>query len=53
MTVREFLFANEVSYLRNGYIVTQWEWLNEGKQFFLFKLCYINKPLYLEKHLII
>ena len=50
MAGRAFVVAKKVFHHRNGYILTLWEWLNEGKHFFVFKFNYINEHLCMEKN---
>ena len=50
MADRAFEVAKKVFRHRNGTNLTLWEWLNDDKQFFLFKCSYINDNLYLEKN---
>ena len=45
---RAFVVAKEVFHHRSDDNLKQWEWLNNDKQFFLFKFNYINTRLYLE-----
>ena len=44
-----FVCAKEVFHHRNGHILKLWDWINNEKQFVLFKFNNINKHLHLEK----
>ena len=50
MTGRAFVVAKEAFNYRSGNIFTLCEWLNDKKQFCLFKFHFIGKQLYLERN---
>ena len=50
MAGHAFVVAKEVFHRGNGNILKLWEWLNDDKQFLLFKFRNINQRLHLENN---